>query len=381
MRAKGVCVCFFALALLGCSFKEKPAGGALPPPVVVGFEVVPKTIPAVFEFVGVAKSSHSVEIRARVEGYLWSIDYEEGSPVKKGDLLFQIDPRPFEASLSEAKGGLAREEAMLWRAKRSLERMTSLFSKNAVSQRDLDNATASVLMGEANVAAAKANLTQAELNLSYTRVISPIDGLSSRALYREGTLITPNVNGLLAIVSVVDPLWVVFSVSDNELLQGRGESANHTLILPEQQEYTVELEFADGTMFPHKGKVNFTSPTLNPDTGSVTVRAAFSNPEKAVLPGQFVRAYVSGASRPNAIIVPQEAVCQGEDGPYVFVIGKGGKISMREVKLGPWYKEYWIIQKGLTSGEKIVAEGTNKVVEGMVVSIESMKTPLPKEGS
>ena len=379
MRVKGVCACFFALTLLGCSLNDRPVRGGVTPPVVTAFEVTPKNIPAIFEFVGVAKSSHTVEIRARVEGYLWSIDYEEGSPVKEDSLLFQIDPRPFEASLSASKGGLAREEAILWRAKRSLERMTSLFSKNAVSQRDLDNATASVLMGEANVASAKANLTQAELNLSYTKVTSPIDGLSSRAIYREGTLITPNVNGLLAIVSVVDPIWVVFSVSDNELLQGRGESANHTLILPEQQEYTVELELADGTMFPHKGKVNFTSPTLNPDTGSVTVRAAFSNPEKSVLPGQFVRAYVSGASRPNAIIVPQEAVNQGEDGPYVFVIGKGGKISIREVKLGPWYKDYWIIQKGLSAGEKIVAEGTNKVVEGMVVSIESVQTPMKKE--
>jgi membrane fusion protein, multidrug efflux system len=370
--------CIFTLILAGLlssSCGSQKEQKPFPPAFVTAFKVEPKTIPATFEFVGVAKSSHPVEIRARVEGYLWSIDYTEGSPVTAGELLFQLDPRPFEASLEAASADLAREEAILWRSQRSLERMTSLFGKNAVSQKDLDNATAEVLTGEASVAAAKANLVQAQLNLSYTRVTSPINGLSSRAVYREGTLITPNINGLLALVSVVDPIWVVFSISDNEMLRGQGESAQHRLILPPQQEYTVNLELSDGTMFPYPGKVNFASPTLDPDTGSMIVRATFDNPYHMVLPGQFVKAYVSGAVRPDAIFVPKEALSQGETGMYVFVIDKNNKVSIRDVEVGEWYGKYWIIKQGLTKGEVVVVEGVNKLMEGALVTIKAMESP------
>jgi membrane fusion protein, multidrug efflux system len=364
-------------SLFGCSSSEEVK--KIPPVVVTAFTVEPKTIPATFEFVGVAKSSHPVEIRARVEGYLWSIDYTEGSAVKAGDLLFQLDPLPFEAKKQEAESEVAREKAILWRAQRSLDRMSSLFDKNAVSQRDLDNATASVLTSEAGVSVAKANLVQADLNLGYTRVTSPIDGLSSRAVFREGTLITPNVNGQLALVSVVDPIWVVFSISDNEMLRGQGETAENRLILPPQGEYTVNLEFADGTKFPNSGKVNFASPTLDPDTGAMVVRATFKNPDQMVLPGQFVKAYVSGAVRPNAIYVPQEALSQGEHGMYVFVIDKNNKVSIRDVEVGQWYGKYWIIKQGLKAGEVVVVDGTNKLVEGASVRVKSKKASLKRE--
>ena len=342
-----------------------------PPTAVTVFVVQPQTIPAVFEYVGVAKSSHPVEIRARVEGYIWSIDYVEGSAVKKDQILFQLDPRTYEASVQEAAGEIAREEAILWRAKRSLERIEPLFRKNAVSQKDLDDATASVLAAEAAVIVAKGNLIQAELNLSYTKVTSPIDGLSARAVYKEGSLIVPNVNGLLTEVSVIDPVWVLFSISDNELLQGQSEKDRKELVLPPQQEYTVKLQLADGTLFPEVGTVNFSSPTLDQQTGSLVVRATFPNPEKLVLPGQFVKAFVSGAVRPNAIFVPQASVFQGQNGMSVFVVDKQGKASMRNVEVGDWYKEYWIIKKGLFPGDVVIVEGTNKVVEGGAVHVTS----------
>ncbi len=361
--------------LVGCQFeKESP----LPPPlaVVTIFQVEPQTIPAVFEFVGVAKSSHPVEIRARVEGYLWSIDYVEGALVKKNQQLFQLDPRPYEANLQEALGVLAREEAILWRAKQSLGRIEPLVKKNAASQRDLDDAIAGVLAAEANVLSAKANVTQADLNLSYTNVTSPIEGYSARAVFREGTLITPNVNGLLTLVSVIDPIWVLFSVSDNEMLQGQGEQDKKRLILPPQQKYTVQLELSDGTMFAHEGQVNFSSPTLDSETGSLVVRAAFPNPEGRVLPGQFVRAYVSGAVRPNALFVPQKAVSQGQEGEYVFVVDDNNVVSLRNVVVGEWYKEYWIIKEGLQSGDKVVVEGINKIMPGSKVQISSTNRPV-----
>jgi membrane fusion protein (multidrug efflux system) len=349
------------------------------PVTVTAFEVRKQTIPAAFEFVGVAKSSHPVEIRARVEGYLWSINYVEGSAVKENDLLFQLDPRPFEASLQEAVGVLEKEEAILWRAKRSLERIEPLFKKNAVSQRDLDDAIAGVLAAEASVTTAKGNLLQAELNLSYTKVQSPINGLSGRAAFREGTLITPGVNGLLTLVSVIDPIWVLFSISDNQRLQGEGEQRHQEIILPPAQEYTVELELSDGTRFPHKGKVNFSSPTLDPKTGSLVVRATFANPEGLILPGQFVKAHVYGASRPDAIFVPQQSVFQGNNGMYVFVIDAKGIANLRSVEVGDWYETYWVIKAGLQEGDVVVVEGTNKITEGAKVEVTSVSSiPAPK---
>jgi membrane fusion protein (multidrug efflux system) len=216
------------LGMTSCQPK-KSVTGAKPPVPVTAFQIKPQTIPATFEFVGVARSSHPVEVRARVEGYLWSVDYVEGSAVRVGDPLFQLDPRPFIASLQEANGMLAREEAILWRAQKSLDRMAVLFPKNAVSQRDLDDATAAVMAAEASVISAKANVEQAQLNLSFTRITAPIDGLSGRAIYQQGTLISPNVNGLLTQVSVIDPIWVLFSVSDNELLLKKERARKNNL--------------------------------------------------------------------------------------------------------------------------------------------------------
>ncbi len=361
------------LSLTSCTTKQ--AKPARPPVPVTAFKVEAQTIPADFEFVGVARSSHPVEIRARVEGYLWTIAYTEGSMVNENDLLFQIDPREFEAKLQEAQAELARQEAVLWRAQSSLERIQPLYTKNAASLRDLDNATAAVLTADASVIAAKANVYVAELNLSYTSITSPIKGWSGRAAFKEGTLITPNVNGLLTEVSVIDPIWVLFSVSDNELLLGKGEKAKNQLILPQQQEYCVTLELADGSIFPYTGQVNFSSPTLDPLTGAMVVRATFPNPQGALLPGQFVRANISGAMRPNAIFVPQKSVFQGQKGMYVFVVGSDGKVSARSVEVGAWYQDYWIIKQGLNEGDVVIADGVNKVQEGSTVHIASFYSP------
>jgi membrane fusion protein, multidrug efflux system len=361
---------FFAIFLLlaaGCQPKQR---GRLPVNITA-FRLEPHTIPANFAFVGVAKSSHQVEIRSRVEGYLTAIDYVEGSMVAKDTLLFQIDHRPFLASLQQAEGALARQEAVLWRAKKSLERIEPLYKQNAASQRDYDDAIAQVLTAEATVIEAQANVIQAKLNLSYTYITSPIDGWSGRAFFREGTLITPSVNGLLTYVDIIDPIWVYFSVSDNELLQAKAEGSAATLILPEEQNYTVSLVLADGSTFPHTGEVNFTSPILDPQTATMTVRAQFANPQGVLLPSQFVRATISGAFRPNALFVPQESVFQGRQGMYVFVIGPDQTVSIRGVQIGAAFENYWIIKSGLEVGEEVVVNGVNKLLEGSKVNILS----------
>ncbi len=361
----------FPFLIVGCESKKEPP----PPPVgVTAFCVQPHVIPAEQTFVGVIKSSHPVEIRARVEGYLLSINYVEGAMVNEGDLLFRLDPKPFEADLEEAKGELSRQEAILWRAKRSLDRIEPLFEQNAASQRDLDLAISQVLTAEAAVIEAKANVEKAELNLGYTYVQSPIKGWAGRAIFREGTLITPSVNGLLTNVSVINPIWVDFAISSNELLEGRAEGKQHRLTLPPQDQYVVSLELSDGSTYRYKGYLNFTSPTLDPRTGTMRIRATFSNPDNELLPGQFVNATVSGAYYPDALIVPQASVFQGRRGMYVFVINKDDSVEIRNVQTGAWYKDYWIITEGLKPGDVVVDQGTNKVQNGSHVKVLSMSS-------
>lgn len=354
-----------ACALLGCQ-KQPTAKQAVK---VTAFRAEPHTIPADFEFVGVAKSSHQVEIRSRVEGYMLAIDYVEGSMVDQNQLLFELDHRPFEASLQQAKGALMRQEAVLWRAKKGLERTEPLYKQNAASQRDFDDATAAVLTAEASVIEAQANLIQAELNLSWSYISSPVKGWSGRAFFRPGTLITPATTGLLTYVDIIDPIWVYFSVSDNELLMATTERSHATLILPKDENYTVSLQLADGSTFPHMGSVNFKSPILDPETATISVRAQFPNPKGELLPSQFVRAKVMGACRPNALIVPQEALFQGQNGRNVFLIMKDHTVKMQPVHTVNTFKTYAIITSGLKPGDLVVANGVNKLLEGAKIDV------------
>lgn len=364
---------FVSLFFFGASCAKKPKQG-ISPVAITTFKVTPQTIPATNEFMGVARSSHPVEIRARVEGYLLEIAYTEGSQVSKGDVLFRIDPREFEARLDQAQGGLSEKQALLWNAKRTVERLKPLYEQNAVSRRDLDLALSQELQAAAQVAAAQAKVDSAELDLSYTTVTSPITGLAGSAKTRAGTLITPSVNGLLTTVSIVNPIWIYFSISDNDLLKQQAELEKKRLLLPNADHFEVRLILADGTMFPFTGKVKFTSPTLDPTTGSLMVRASFPNPQNELKPGQFVRAIVSGAVRPNAIFVPQKAILQGANEMFVYVV-KDGKAEHRTVVPGDWYNDYWIINSGLAPGEEVVLDGVNKIQGGWPVNV--LKTVVP----
>ncbi|MEZ5315601.1 MAG: efflux RND transporter periplasmic adaptor subunit [Chlamydiales bacterium] len=361
-------ILFITLMISSCEKEKKQEN----PLVVTAFRITKETMPADFQFVGVAKSSHPVEIRSRVEGYLATINYQEGEMVAKDQLLFRIDPIEFETNLEDAKGKLAKEEAILWRAQRSLARLEPLYEQNAVSQRDRDNALAQVLAAEASVISARANVAQAELNLSYTYITSPIQGLTGQAYHREGALIIPTGESFLTLVSVIDPIWVIFSISDNQLLEMRGESQSNLLLLPEQEDYTVTLQLSDGSFFSSEGRVNFESPTFDPHTGSLFVRSQFNNPNGTILPGQFVNAIVSGAKWNQVMVVPQVAVSQGRKGMFVFIINQNQTVSRREVKVGPWYKNYWMIEEGLEPGDLVIVDGVNKVKEDSTVQITSI---------
>lgn len=356
----------FTLLVLGsCSQSAPPA----PPPVeVTTFEVVPTTIPFNPEFVGISESSHLVEIRARVEGYLDNIEYVEGSLVDENQLLFKLDQRPFKASLQMAQAEVARQKANLWSAERSVERLTPLYQQKAASRKDFDDATALLLATQASLESANASLTQAEINLSYTEIFSPIHGLASRANYRIGSLMSPGPNSLLTTVSVIDPIWVNFSVSEGEHLKNLSEVAKGSVALPKDEKYQVELILSDGSTFPYKGEVDFADPNYDQTTGTMMIRAIVPNPGIILRPGQFVRVKVLGITRPNAIFVPQQAVLQGRTSQYVYVINDG-KAYVREVKPGSWYGKFWIIVEGLSAGDVVVVTGVNKVKDGTPVKI------------
>lgn len=347
-----------------------------PPPVeVTDYIVEAKNIPAVFNFIGFAESAHQVEIRARVEGYLDKIAYQEGQLVKQGDLLFQLDPNLLAAKVAEAKGELARQEALLANAKLTVNRLTPLYEKNAASKKDLDNAQSNLLSVEASLESAKAQLLNNEINLGYATIRSPITGLADRSRFREGSLINPSSNSLLTTVSKLDPIWIYFTVSDNDMLKAKRLEKEQSMIFPKEDEFKVEAVMSDGSLFPYKGEVNFSSPTYDQSTGTILARASFSNPSGDLRPGQFIRVKVYGAERPQAIVVPQRALMQKKDGMFVYIVDKDGKVTAQDVSTGEWIGNYQIITNGLKAGDRVVVDGINKIYPGTTVKVTGEWVP------
>jgi membrane fusion protein (multidrug efflux system) len=357
---------------------QTPPASARPPTPVSVIEVKPESTPATFEFTGKTASSRQVEINARVEGYLEKIAYTEGSLVKDGQLLFQLDPKPFQAALDSAKASLAQQEALLTRARQTLARVKPLAKQNAVSQQDLDNATAGVLTSEAQVQAAKANAEQARLNLGYTTIRSPLTGLSSSSNYREGALIRAGGSGSqLTTIVQIDPMWINFGVGENEVLKIKAQREAGQLKGPGIGNVEVELILADGTSYPQKGRITFVDPVVNAQTGTFNIRAVVPNPDNQLSPGQFVRVQLKGAVRPDAIMVPQIAVMQGPNGKFVFVVGPDNTAQPKPVQVGEWYGDQWIINSGLESGDRVVVDGAVRLQPGAPVQIKPAAAPAP----
>jgi membrane fusion protein (multidrug efflux system) len=357
--------------------KEQPSGQAPPAPEVTVIKTVPRDTPVVIEFVGKTVSSRRVEIRSRIEGFLEKRLYTEGTMVRKGDVLFQMDQKPFQADLQAAKAELAQQQARLDNAEANLKRVKPLAEKNAVSQKDLDDAIGTYRSSAAAVEAAKAKVVQAELNLSYTTITSPVTGLSSFAIQQEGAYISYGSSSLLTYVAQIDPMWVEFSVSENQILRSRREAAQGIIEEPEHGNFEVEIILADGTVFPNRGRITFADASLSEETGTFLIRAEVANTmttgsthERELLrPGQFVRARLHGTIRPNAILVPQRAVQQGAKGSFVWVIDEAGKAEFQPVTVGQWHEDQWFIDQGLEGGETIVVNGALKLRAGVPVKI------------
>lgn len=356
--------------LSGCS-KEASAPQRRPVPEVTVMTVIPRNIPYTPNFVAQTESSRQVEIVARVSGFLDRIAYQEGELVKEGQLLFQLDQKPFKAQLEAARGELQAQQARFKTADANLKRVKPLAEQNALSQADLDRALGEFDSSKAAVFSAKAKVKEAELNLGYTTIRSPVTGLASRSLQREGAFVNAMAETAnLTYVAAIDPIWVTFSISQNQMARWHEETQKRMIVLPKSQDYEVELVLPDGKPFAERGKINFADPSFSQDTGSFMVRAVLPNPKRELRPGMFVTAYVKGGLRPNAVVVPQLAVQQGTNGHIVYVIKPDGIAEVRPVVVGDYEGENDIvILSGLQAGDRIVVEGMLKVVPGQPVKI------------
>ncbi len=372
------CAALFTLTLTACEKKQEEPPPP-PPAEVNAITVSPQTIPVEVSFVAQIESAHQVEIVSRVNGFLDKILYTEGEVVKQGQEMFLLDQKPFLAQVAAMKGALANSKAQLWTAQANLNRVQPLAKLDAASKSDLDNAIGSVQSAKAAVDQAKARLDQAEIDFGYTVIKSPVTGVSGEAKKREGAYLSVGTGGDLSYVAQLDPIWVNFSVSQNQLAQNNKEVKAGRLKPPPDHEYTVEVYLSDDSRYPHVGKVSFIDPTFNSETGTFLIRAELTNPDAVLRPGMFVKAVLQGAERPNALTVPQRAVQQTSNGHVVWIVGKDDKAEMRPVIVGTWVGEDWVIENGLQADEQVITNGFMRLAPGMSVKVVAAPISDSKE--
>lgn len=357
----GLTTLALSIALTGCKKQEAPQA---PPAVPVTLLTVQaQDVPVQFEYVGQAAGSREVEVRARVGGILQKRLFIEGRSVKAGDVLFQLDPAPFQAAFDQASAALAVEQAQLTRTKQDFDRIVPLYNEQAVSRKDYDDAKAAYLAAQASVEASRARLQEARINLGYTRVVAPISGVTSLEAVSEGSLITNTSaeGSLLTKISQLDPLYVNFSIAEGDSLRLRDMLQSGQLTMSNDQNYVATIRLGNGQMYQHEGVVSFTDNIVDTTTGSVKARAVFPNPTGDIMPGQFVRVILKGAERPNVITVPQNVVLSSQQGNQVWIMDKDGKAQPRMVTLGEESGNNVIVESGLKVGDKVVTDNLMKI--------------------
>jgi membrane fusion protein (multidrug efflux system) len=347
------------LLLLGCAKEEK----AQPqPPIVEVVEVTQKDVTVYGEWVGTLDGSVNATIRAQVSGYLIKQNYKEGDVVKKDQVLFEIDPRSYQAAVEEAKAQLAQTEARWQTAKANLARIRPLAEQSAVSKKDLDDAIGTEESTRASVMSAKAALDKAQLNVEWTKVTSLIDGITGIAKAQIGNLVGPGSIEELTTVSTVNPIKCYVSLSEQEYMQAMEKRPKQAGKVP------LELILSDGSTYPYKGEVAFADRQVDVRTGTIRVATIFPNPQNLLRPGMFSRIRAEMGIKKAALVIPQRAVTEVQGRYMVAVLNPENKVSIKSVKVGQRFGQLWVIDEGLQAGEKVVAEGTQKVREGMVVS-------------
>lgn len=358
-------LCAGMLTLPGC---KKEAASNQPPPLpeVEVVTVSVQSVPDEPEFIGQAEASRVVEIRSQVTGIIKERFYEEGRDVKKGDRLYQIDPIPFRAAMLSAQAKVSQAEARLIQAKQNLNRVKPLVEEQAVSQKDLDDAVAEELNARGALEGGKGELVKAKFDLDNTHINSPIDGLIERTRYYEGRLVTAQTD-LLTVIHQVDPMYAIVSVPESFLLKRRRDIASKRIHEPDIYKLRGVITFSDGTIYPHEGVLDFTAVGLQIQTGSREARMTFPNPDRVLLPGQFIKVRFKGSVKTDVILVPQRAVQQGARGSSVYALGEGDKIEIRDVKAAGWQGNQWLIEDGLRQGDRVVVGGMQRLAPGVQV--------------
>jgi membrane fusion protein (multidrug efflux system) len=345
---------------------EKPAPVTPPPTEVYVAEVIQKDVPVYLELVGQTAGFQDAEIRARVEGFLESMDFREGSFVDRGALLYEIDRKPLEAILAQARADQATAEAVLAKANNDVARYTPLVAKQAVSQQELDDAKAQQDASRSQVEAAKSAVEKASLDLGYTKVTSPIAGLAGTTLVKPGNLVGRGENTLLTTVSQIDPILVRVGVTEADYLRiaRRGGGAQRNAA---PNVGGIQLTLGDGSVYPHTGRVDVVDRAVDPTTGTLGVQIQFPNPTRVLRPGQYGRVRVLLDTKPQALLVQQRAVQELQSLYSVAIVGADNKVAFRNVKVGQKVDGLWLIEEGLKPGEKVVVEGLQRIRDGLTV--------------
>jgi len=356
------------IASAGLAHAQAPGGAAPPPPVVSVEAVEAKTLPISYEYAGRVAASREIEVRARVAGILLDRSFEEGAMVAPNQVLFKIDAREFEASVALAEAQLRQSQATLGQAKRTEERQRALTRSGAVSTAQLDDATSSRELAEAQVSAAQATLETARLSLTYATVTAPAGGITSLEQVPEGSLLS--VNTLLTKISQLDPIYVNFSAADTEaiamrkLIESGAEGGAATKL-------SVQVLFGDGSAYEQKGAIDFTSASIDAETGTILSRAVLANPESQLLPGQFVRVKVEGLVLPDAITIPDGALMQGAQGTFVYTVDDKSVAQVRPVEIGRQLDDRIVVSKGLKSGDRVITVGVIKARPNAPVKVDA----------
>lgn len=370
-----------AAVIPACKPSAQQAPPAAPPPSVIVAQVTQQTVPVYVENVGQTQAAATVEIRARVSGFVTEAPFKEGSRVKKGELLFKIDPKPYEAVVDQSKANVAKAEASVERAKADLVRLEPLVASSAISKQERDNALTTAKVAEADLLAAKAALDTAELDLSYATMVAPFDGMVGARNVDVGNFISSTgQNTLLATVSVIDPMRASFNVAEQNYLRFQRRFMGDEAA---QEAHSAKMEFelilSDGSVYEHKGHFEFADRALDPRTGTLKVVVSFPNGETLLRPGQFARIRAKPEEKPDAILIPQKAVMETQNLQMVLVVGEGDKVEQRPVKTEGRYNDLYIVTSGVKPGERVIVEGLQKARPGMVVKPEE-KAPEPPPG-
>ena len=365
----------FVAVMAGCSKKEEAAPPA--PPEVLVTTATEEDVPVFSEAIATLDGYVNTQIHSQVTGYLIKQAYQEGTVVKQGDLLFEIDPRPFQADLDKATADLVNKQAQFLRTKQDLDRYAALVKSGAVSQQEYQNQVQTNLSAQANVDAAQASVTTAKINLGYTKITSPITGVAGKAIPGVGDLLNPNMT--LTTISTVDPIQANFTLPEQFYLNNADQLAKLATVPLQDRPAHIELILADGTPYPLKGRFYYVNRQIQTSTGAITAYALFPNPDRVLRPGQYARVRAVTQQLSNAVLIPERCVTQLQGINQVYVVKPDNTVEVRNVTLGATTGSFWIITDGLKAGEKVVVEGIQKCREGAPVNPKPFVEPASEQ--